>query len=94
MNPYFNFSEALDKIKRGSKLARTGWNGKGLYIVLQKGYPDGIKINKNTAEALCLAEGTVCKFLPYLMMCTVSGAFVPWLASQSDLLGEDWEVVP
>lgn len=76
---------------RGCRVARRGWNGKGMYLVYQKGYPDGIPINANTASATGLPEGTVCKFLPYIMMRTADGSFVPWLCSQTDLLADDWE---
>lgn len=88
-----NFSEALVHLKDGLRIARHGWNGKGMWIVLQKAYPDGIPINKNTAEATGIPEGTVCRFLPYLMMRTAQGDFVPWLASQTDILANDWEIV-
>jgi len=88
-----NFGQALEVLKQGKKVSRSGWNGKGMWIVHQKGYPDGIAINKNTAEATGLLEGTICKFMPYIMMFTADGAFVPWLASQTDLLSEDWGVV-
>ena len=87
------FSDALEAVKAGYKIAREGWNGKGMYVVYQKGYPGGIQVNKNTQEALGVPEGTVCKFLPYLMMKTVQGDFVPWLASQTDILAEDWTIV-
>lgn len=75
----------------GFKVRRSGWNGKGLYVVFQKGYPDGVPINENTANATGIAKGTVCFFLPYIMMCTAQGEFVPWLCSQTDLLALDWE---
>lgn len=88
-----NFSEALSQCKSGSKIQREGWNGKGLWVVFQKGYPDGIAINKNTADATGIPEGTICKFRPYLMMCTVQGDFVPWLASQTDILADDWTIL-
>lgn len=87
-----DFSAALAWCKAGKKIARTGWNGKGMYVVYQPGYPQGIAINRNTAKATGLKEGTVCRFLPYLMFRTVQGDFVPWLASQTDLLAEDWEI--
>lgn len=87
------FSSALLALKAGKRVARRGWNGKNMYIVKQNGYPQGIPINKNTAEATGLPEGTVCKFLPYLMMKTADNSFVPWLASQTDLMAEDWELV-
>lgn len=89
----FGFDVALQHLREGKKLQRTGWNGKGMYIVLQRGYPNGIPINKNTAEATGLSEGTVCRFLPYLMMKTADNSFVPWLASQTDILAEDWQAV-
>ncbi len=85
-----NFGQALEHLKAGGKVARVGWNGKGMWLTLQKGYPDGVPINKNTAEATGLPEGTVCRFLPYIIMRTVDGSFVPWLASQTDVLAEDW----
>ena len=87
-----NFSQALTKVKRGYAIQRKGWNGKRMYVVYQKGYPVGIPINENTAKATGIAEGTICKFLPYLMMKTADGSFVPWLASQTDILANDWNV--
>lgn len=86
-----SFSNALQAAKAGKRISRAGWNGHGMYVVLQKGYPDGIPINKNTADATGVAEGTVCRFQPYLMMFDGKGSFVPWLASQTDLLSDDWE---
>lgn len=88
-----DFGTALTALKQGNKVTRAGWNGKGMYVVHQKGYPDGIPINGNTAEATGIKAGTVCRFRPYLMMLTVDRDFVPWVASQTDLLAEDWAVV-
>ena len=88
-----NFSNALDLLKEGKKIARKNWNGKGMYLVFQKGYPDGIPINANTAGATGITEGTICRFRPYIMMFTAQRDFVPWVASQSDLLEDDWIIV-
>ena len=88
-----SFSWALEEIKNGSRLQRQGWNGKGMYIAYQRGYPEGIAINKNTADATGLAEGTVCIFLPYIVMKTADNKFVPWLASQTDILADDWQII-
>lgn len=86
-----DFSEALDLVVHtGGKISREGWNGRGMYVAYQPGYPDGIAINANTAQATGIPEGTVCKFRPYLMMKTVDGEFVPWVASQTDILAIDW----
>ena len=89
----FDFSIALDELKAGSRVYREDWNGKNMFVVLQKGYPDGIPINANTANATGIPEGTILKFLPYLMLRTAQDDFVPWLASQTDMLAEDWMVV-
>lgn len=100
MNPdeTFDFSEALKRLKDRQclphrKVARAGWNGKNMWVVRQDGYPDGISINANTARATGLLEGTVMRFLPYLMLRTADGAFVPWPPSQADLLADDWTEV-
>ncbi len=85
-----NFGEALDLLQNSTRMARAGWNGKAMYVVYQRGYPDGIGINANTAAATGLPEGQVCKFRPYLMMKTAQDDFVPWVASQTDILAEDW----
>lgn len=89
-----DFGDALAACKAGSKITRLGWNGPGQFVVHQKGYPDGIAINANTAEATGIAQGTICQFAPYLMMRNAQGVFVPWLASQGDLLAEDWSAIP
>lgn len=90
MREKLNFGDALDSLRDGFRVSREGWNGKGMFVVLQKGYPDGIPINANTAEATGLAQGTVCVFRPYLMMFTADGSFVPWVISQTDALADDW----
>jgi hypothetical protein len=90
----FDIGRAVNEMRyHGLRVRRAGWNGKGMWLAYQKGYPDGIPINENTANATGIPKGTVCKFLPYIMMCTASGDFVPWLCSQTDLLAEDWELV-
>ena len=88
----FAFEWALQQLRMGKKVARRGWNGQGMFLVLQKGYPQGIPINENTSEATGLPRGMVCNFSPYIMMKTADATptFVPWLASQTDLLSEDW----
>lgn len=93
MNEGMDIGDAVRAMRAGKRVARAGWNGKGMWLAYQKAYPQGIPINANTAEATGLPEGTVCKFLPYLMMRTAGGEFVPWLASQTDILAVDWTVV-
>lgn len=88
-----DFGAALDALKAGARVTRTGWNGADMFVVHQKGYPDGIPINANTAEATGIPQGTVCRFRPYLMLRAADGSFVPWVPSVSDVLAEDWETV-
>ena len=84
------FGEALEGVKQGKKITRTGWNGKNQFVVMQKGYPEGIPCNKQTAEVFGYEEGTLFKVRPYLQMRCADGTHQMWLASQSDILEEDW----
>ena len=69
----FDFGDVVKKMKyRGGRFARAGWNGKNMYIELQR--PDAH--SKMT--------------LSYIFMKTVQGDLVPWLASQTDMLADDW----
>lgn len=70
-----NFSQALEAIKSGNRVARQGWNGRGMWVHLQR--PDEHSKMQR----------------PYIYMCPVDGALVPWVASQSDLLAEDWGII-
>ena len=89
-NQIMDFGGALAALKGGAQVARHGWNGKGMFVAYQAGYPDGIAINANTATATGIPQGTVCVFRPYLMLKTADDEFVPWVATQSDLLADDW----
>ncbi|MFC8332708.1 DUF2829 domain-containing protein [Streptomyces olivaceus] len=88
-----DFGDALRALDAGARVTRSGWNGQGKFVVQQKGYPDGIAINANTAAATGLPEGTLARFRPYLMLRTVDGSFVPWVISQTDALAKDWQQV-
>lgn len=88
-----DFGKAIKELKNGKRLTRRGWNGKGMFIVYQKGYPNGIPCNKQTAEAYGYEEGTLFKCNPYIQMRCADGTHQMWTASQTDILAEDWEVV-
>jgi hypothetical protein len=87
------FGLAIEALKKGHKIARSGWNGKDMYVVYQKGYPDGIAVNKNTAEAYGVPEGTIMKFRPYMQLKTAQNDCAMWAPSGSDALAEDWMIV-
>lgn len=88
------FSEALQQLKDGRKLQRQSWvdNGQYQWVVRQTGYPEGIPLNHNTAQATGLPEGSTQKFEPYFMMYTPWSTFVPWTPSTVDLNADDWEI--
>lgn len=87
------FGIALELLKKGCKVAREGWNGKGMFVVYQKGYPDGIPCNKQTAEAWGIDEGDLFICNPYLQIKQVDGSHSMWVPSIGDVLAEDWVVV-
>ena len=69
------FGEAIEYLKKGKRVTRKGWNGKGMYLEMQN--PDDH--SKMTRS--------------YIYMKTVNDDLVPWVASQSDMIEEDWELV-
>lgn len=87
------FGIALELAKKGFKIARGGWNGKGMFVVYQKGYPQGIPCNKQTAEAWGMNEGDLFKCEPYLQIQMVNGSHAMWVPSINDCLAEDWVIV-
>lgn len=87
------FGDALKWLKGGHRLRREGWNAPGMHIALHSGYPEGVPANRSQSRAHGIPEGTQVVIRPYLMMFTFQGDFVPWVASQSDLLAEDWSIV-
>lgn len=90
INYTFDFGQAIKHMKDGKKVARIGWNGKGLFIFLVSG--STFKVNRPPLLGI-YEEGTEINYQPHVDMKTADGTIVPWLCSQSDMLAEDWEVV-
>jgi len=88
-----NFGIALELMKKGCKAAREDWNSKGMFTVYQKGYPDGIPCNRQTAEAWGMNEGELFKCNPYLQIRQADGSHSMWVPSIDDVLAEDWVIV-
>lgn len=82
-----SFSEALTLLKQGRKVARLGWNGKDMFIFLVPG--SVFKVNRPPLLGI-YPEGTEVQYHPHIDMKTAQGYVVPWLASQSDMLSDDW----
>lgn len=101
-----NFGEAIEALKLGSRVAREGWNGKKMFIYLNKGSVDVAAHHRENRESenffvegikFDLFEagdnGTVTR-LPNLNMKVATGSTVTgWLASQTDILAEDWSIL-
>lgn len=87
------FGYAIEAAKMGRRIARKGWNGKGMAVAYQKGYPDGIPCNTSTGSAWGMKPGTLFKCQPYLQMRCADGTYQMWVASQSDILADDWYIV-
>lgn len=87
------FESVLPMIKNGKKAARLRWNGKGMFVVYQKAYPEGIPCNEQTAKAWGLKPGDLFKCEPYLQIRLANGSHAMWVPSVGDILSDDWILV-
>lgn len=78
-----SFSQAIEELKKGRKITRTGWNGKGMFLCFV-GSKDW-DIDENV-------HGTSVFLAPWIAMKTADGKLVPWIASQTDVLADDWKI--
>ncbi len=77
----FDFGEAIKQLKNGNRVSRAGWNGKGMWLVL---IHPGNACHKSSAGCFDMQ--------PCIGMKTAQGNMQPgWLASQNDMLAEDWQ---
>ena len=92
------FGMAIEAMKQGKKVARAGWNGKGMWLCIPlvdgpKEIPAANVWGKPNAEYAEANGGTV-KVVPYITMKAADGSIVMgWLASQTDMLSDDWVIV-
>ncbi len=86
-----DFGRALSLIKVGHRVARHGWNGKGMFIFLVPG--STFKVNRPPLLGI-YKEGTEVQYHGHIDMKTANGTIVPWVASQTDLLADDWDMGP
>ncbi len=75
------FGHAIEAMKANKRVARAGWNGKGMWLRIVVPGGDNLKPDMGYEN------------LPYVEMKTADYKLVPWLASQTDLLAEDWMLV-
>jgi hypothetical protein len=90
------FGHAIEAAKKGSKIARAGWNGKGMWVSHSPGHA-GLKaedIWTPNVKEVAIANGGDIDILPYFNMKTADNKIqCGWLASQSDMLADDWMIV-
>lgn len=90
-----DFGGALFMLKRGNSVARAGWNGKGMWLFLVPGdgwqFVEGAELR----QAVAAGDETARPYerAPWIAMKTADNKIVPWLASQTDILAVDWDVV-
>lgn len=80
--PGLDFSAALTCLKMGDRVARSGWNGNGMWLEIARG---GTYIDHDILEQPLSRH--------FIVMFTADGELVPWVASQTDILANDWETV-
>lgn len=83
----FDFGTALALLKSGRRVAREGWNGRGMFLFLVPG--SRFKVNRTPLLGI-YPEGFELDYHAHIDMKTAQGYVVPWLASQADLLATDW----
>jgi hypothetical protein len=84
------FGHALYALKAGLKVARSGWNGKDMFLFLVAG--SVFQVNRPPLNTI-YPNGTEVTYHAHIDMKTAQGYVVPWLASQADVLDEDWCIV-
>lgn len=91
------FSEALEYVKRGGRAARAGWNGKDMWIAYGRGNMiEAEKFwNPHTRNFALSQPCARAEVLPYLLFKTADNKILMgWLASQTDMLAQDWCLIP
>lgn len=90
-----SFGDALEYLKLGKKVARKGWNGKGMFLVyvpMTDMIKDGFDFKKGSVYDSTGVN--TCNIDAHIDMYTAQGTFQPgWLASQADMLANDWEII-
>ena len=91
------FGMAVEALKAGKKVARAGWNGKGMFLVLVPGQ-EQVQLREGTPYSIALPDHKNVEILPHIDMWTINAhgrrAMLPgWVASQTDILSDDWIVI-
>lgn len=82
-----DFGDAIRVLKNGGRVTRDGWNGKGMFLYLVPG--SIFAVNRPPLLGI-YPEGRVVTYRAHIDMVTADGSAVPWVASQTDVLADDW----
>lgn len=88
-----DFGDAVAALKEGLRVARAGWNGKGMWLTMVHPDDDAAVPPRPTYAVAGIVDDATNGCLPWIGMKTADNKFVPWLASQTDVLAEDWQIV-
>ena len=94
------FGEALEAVKEGKLIARSGWNGKGMFVMKQ--IPAEIPLEvipkmqsvQEDAKNILLGRGTTLKYCNQMLIVKQDGTADSWVPSSSDVFAEDWNIAP
>lgn len=90
-----DIGKVVQALKQGKRVARSGWNGKGMYVFLARGARATDAIAVPAAHATIVMPPEDVPIDPVVCMRTASGTIQPgWLCSQADLLADDWVELP
>jgi len=87
-----DYGSALEMMKQGEAVARSGWNGKGMFLYLVPAPEVGYPAQTGVAKKFFGPDALV-PYAAYIAMKTATGEVVPWLCSQTDALADDWRIL-
>ena len=92
-----NFGEALELLKKGERISRTSWNGKGQWVSITHGKTLDLNVHDiwtDNVKDVAKANGGKVTLRPYMILKTAQEDIqIGWVPSTSDCLAEDWELI-
>lgn len=83
-----DFGDAIRAMKAGKRVTRSGWNGKRMWVCLIE-TRDYAVVTRPHGEEVTVKKDSL---LPFIAMKTAQANLVPWTASQTDMLADDWQI--
>lgn len=86
----FSFGHAIESLKAGKRVARSGWSGKGMFVYL---VPAGAYPARTEAAKEYFGESALVPYNPYMAIKNVDESVSTWVSSVNDVLAEDWQLI-